>query len=77
MVIHEAGHFPIMSETNFEIWKFIEYSRYKPEGRGFETRWGEWFLSSYLILLVSLGPGVYSDSNRNEYQMHKKNVSGE
>jgi hypothetical protein len=22
---------------------------YKPEGRGFETRWGEWFLSNYLI----------------------------
>jgi hypothetical protein len=27
------------------------------EGRGFETRWGEWFLSSYLILPVVLGPG--------------------
>jgi hypothetical protein len=50
---------------------------YKPEGRGFETQWGEWFLSSYLILLVALGPGVYSASNRNEYQKHKNNVSGE
>jgi hypothetical protein len=50
---------------------------YKPEGRGFGTRWGEWFLSSYLILLVALGPGVYSASNRNEYQKHKNNVSGE
>jgi hypothetical protein len=37
---------------------------YKPEGRGFETRWGEWFLSSYLILPVALGTGVYSASNR-------------
>jgi hypothetical protein len=46
---------------------------YKPEGRG----WGEWFLSIYLILLVALGPGVYSASNRNEYQKHKNNVSGE
>jgi hypothetical protein len=27
---------------------------YKPEGRGVETRWGEWFLSSYLILPVAL-----------------------
>jgi hypothetical protein len=44
---------------------------YKPEGRGFETRWGEWFLSIYLILLAALGPGVYSASNRNEYQKHK------
>jgi hypothetical protein len=50
---------------------------YKPEGRGFEIWWGEWFLSSYLILLVALGPGVYSASNRNEYQKHKNNVSGE
>jgi hypothetical protein len=31
----------------------------------------------YLILLVALGPGVYSASNRNEYQKHKNNVSGE
>jgi hypothetical protein len=45
---------------------------YKPEGRGFETRWGEWFLSIYLILLVALGPGVYSSSNKNEYQKQKK-----
>jgi hypothetical protein len=26
---------------------------------------------------VALGPGVYSASNRNEYQKHKNNVSGE
>jgi hypothetical protein len=49
---------------------------YKPEGRGFETRWGEWFLSIYLILPVALGPGVYSASNINEYQRHKNNVYG-
>jgi hypothetical protein len=30
-----------------------------------------------VILLVALGPGVYSASNRNEYQKHKNNVSGE
>jgi hypothetical protein len=35
------------------------------------------FLSSYLIIPVALGPGVYSASNRNEYQKHKNNVSGE
>jgi hypothetical protein len=39
---------------------------YKPQGHGFETQWGEWFLSIYLILPVTLGPGVYSASNRNE-----------
>jgi hypothetical protein len=30
---------------------------YKPESRGFESRWGEWI---YLILPVALGPGVHS-----------------
>jgi hypothetical protein len=28
-------------------------------------------------LLAAVGPGVYSASNRNEYQKHKSNVSGE
>jgi hypothetical protein len=50
---------------------------YKPESRGLETRWGGWFLSIYLILPAVLGPGVYSVSNRNEYQKQKINVSGE
>jgi hypothetical protein len=50
---------------------------YKPEGRWFETRGGERFLSIYLIFLAALGPGVYSASNRNEYQKHKNNISGE
>jgi hypothetical protein len=32
----------------------------------------------HLILPAALGPGVYSASNRNEYQKHKNNnVSGE
>jgi hypothetical protein len=34
------------------------------------------FFSIYLILLVALGPGVYSASNRNENKK-QKNVSGE
>jgi hypothetical protein len=35
------------------------------------------FFSIYLILLVALGPGVYSASNRNKYQKQENNVSGE
>jgi hypothetical protein len=35
------------------------------------------FLSIYLILPAALGPGVYSASNRNEYQKQESNVSGE
>jgi hypothetical protein len=33
------------------------------------------FFSIYPILPVALGPGVYSASNRNEYQKQKNNVS--
>jgi hypothetical protein len=55
----------------------VKVQCYKPEGRGFETRWGDWFFSVYLILPAALGPEVYSASNRNEYQKHKNNVSGE
>jgi hypothetical protein len=36
-----------------------------------------YFLSNYLILSAALDSGVYSASNRNEYQKKKNNVSGE
>jgi hypothetical protein len=39
---------------------------YKPEGGGFDTRWGDFFK------VTALGPGVYSAPNRNEYRKHKK-----
>jgi hypothetical protein len=42
---------------------------YKPEGRGFDTRWGG-FLKIYLIFPAALSTGVYSASNRNEYRKH-------
>jgi hypothetical protein len=50
---------------------------YKPEGRGFEIRWGKLIFSIYLIIPAALGPGVYSVSNINEYQKQKNNASGE
>jgi hypothetical protein len=46
---------------------------YKSEGCGFETRLGE---LSFLILPAAVGHGVYSVSNRNEYQKQKNNVYG-
>jgi hypothetical protein len=55
----------------------VEALCYKPEGRESETRWSEWTFWFYLILFASLGPGVYSATNRNEYQELKNNVSGE
>jgi hypothetical protein len=44
---------------------------YQMEGLGFKTQGDEWLLSIYLILPAALGPGVYSTSNRNEYQKQK------
>jgi hypothetical protein len=35
------------------------------------------FFSIYLIFPAALGPGVYSASNRNDYQKQKNKVSGE
>jgi hypothetical protein len=46
----------------------VEALCYEPKGRGFESRGGHWAFSIYLILPASQGPGVYSASNRNEYQ---------
>jgi hypothetical protein len=46
----------------------VETLVYQPEGRGFETRWGNWTLSIDLILPGALGPGIYSASYRNENQ---------
>jgi hypothetical protein len=51
-----------------------EAPRYKPEGRGFETRLGEWSLLDYLNLPAALGLGVYSAPNRNECQKQKLNA---
>jgi hypothetical protein len=48
---------------------------YKLEGRGLDTRWGDFLI--YLILAAALGSGVYSASNRNEYQKQKNNACGE
>jgi hypothetical protein len=50
----------------------VEALCYKPEGRWFETRWEEYISSIYLILPAALGSGVYSASNRNEYQKQGK-----
>jgi hypothetical protein len=49
---------------------------HKPENRGFETLWREWIFTIYLILPAAIGRGVYSTSDRNEYQNRENNVSG-
>jgi hypothetical protein len=53
----------------------VEVLFYKLEGRGFETQWGECFFFNLPNLLATLGPAVYSVSNRNTYQNQRNNVS--
>jgi hypothetical protein len=50
----------IMGERGSVVVKALGY---KPEGRWFETRWGEIFKKNYLILAAALGPGVYCPSS--------------
>ena len=48
--------------------QLVEALRYKPEGRGFDSRWCHWnFLLTYSFRPYC-GPGVDSAYNRNEYQ---------
>jgi hypothetical protein len=41
---------------------------YKPEGRGFKSRWGQWIFQLTWSFQPYYGPGVDSASNRNEHQ---------
>ena len=50
--------------------QLVEALRYKPEGRGFHSRWYHWNFSLPYFFRPHYGPGVDSDSNRNEYQEH-------
>jgi hypothetical protein len=43
---------------------------YKPEGRGFDS---DEVNFEICLILAALGPGVYSASNRNEYQKQTNN----
>ena len=47
----------------YAVAQLDEALRYKPEGRGFDSRWCHWNFS-----LTYYGPGVDSASNRNVYQ---------
>ena len=44
--------------------------RYKPAGRGFDSRWCHWNFSVTYSFRSHYGPGVDSASNRNEYQVY-------
>jgi hypothetical protein len=46
----------------------VEILRYKPEGRGIESRWFHWNFSLTYSFRPHYGPGGDSGSNRNEYR---------
>jgi hypothetical protein len=48
--------------------QLVEALLYKPDGRGFDSRWCHWNFSLAYSLRPRYGPGVDSASNRNEYQ---------
>jgi len=48
--------------------QLVEALRYKPEGRGFDSRRCHYNFSLTLSFRPHCGPGVDSASNRNEYQ---------
>jgi hypothetical protein len=48
--------------------QLVEALRYKPEGRGLDSRWCHWIFSLTQSFRPHYGPGVDSASNRNEYQ---------
>jgi hypothetical protein len=46
----------------------VETLRYKPEGRGTDSRWCHWNISLTQSFRPHYGSGVDTASNRNEYQ---------
>jgi len=50
--------------------QLVEALRYKPEGRGFDSRWCLWNFSLTHSFRPHYGPGVDAASSRNEYLEH-------
>ena len=50
--------------------QLVEALRYKPEGRGFDSRWYHWNFSLTKYFRPHYGSGVDSASNENEYQKY-------
>jgi len=48
--------------------QLVEELPYKPEGRGFDSRWCHWNFLLISFFRPHYGPGVDSASNRDEYQ---------
>ena len=58
----------IAQTTLYAVAQLVEALRYKPGGRGFDSRWCHWNFSLTNSFRPRHGPGIDSASNRNEYQ---------
>jgi len=54
--------------AGYAVWRLVELLSYKPEGRGFDSRWGHQYFSLTQSFRPHYEPRVDSASNRNEYQ---------
>ena len=52
----------------------VKAVRYKPAGRGFDSRLYHWNFAVKYSFRSYYGPGVDSASNRNEYQVYSLGV---
>jgi len=66
----------LLSRAGHAVAQKVETLFYKPEGRGFDFRWCHWKFSLTYTFRPHYGPGVYSASNRNEYQKYFVGVKG-
>ena len=58
----------ILRNLGHAVAQLLEALRYKPEGRGFDSRLCHWNFSLIYYFRPHYGPGLDTASNRNEYQ---------
>ena len=63
-ILHSTG----VHRGTLLVAQLVEALLYKPEGRGFDSRWRHWNFTSTYSFWPHYGPGVDSASNRNAYQ---------
>jgi hypothetical protein len=71
--------FNVVHDTYSHVWKLelgargpvvVKALRYKPAGRGVDSRWYHWNFSFTYSFRSHYDPGVDSLSNRNEYHVY-------
>jgi hypothetical protein len=61
-------NFTLQQNGGHAVAQLFEALRYKPEGRGLDSRWSNWKFSLTQSFRPHYGPGVDSGSNRNAYR---------